>query len=104
MAYSAAQRKLELGIRLALGAQKLALLTLIARRGIGVALLGIATGLLGVLALRRVLASLVAGSIGMNLLLVAGSVAVMVFVALVATLMPAWRAVRLDPMTSMRPE
>lgn len=104
ISYSVAQRQREMGIRLALGAQPRDLLGLIVGQGMRPALFGLVAGLLGAAALTRFMASLlfqvsvidplVFGLVGLGLLLV----------ATIACLIPACRALRLDPAKTLRSE
>ncbi len=104
MAFSVVQRRRELAVRAALGAQRRQLAALVLARGIRLALLGIALGLLSALALGRFLAGLLYGVSArdpLTLSLVAVSLGA---VALVACLLPARAAARLDPMVALRGE
>lgn len=104
VSYSVAQRTHELGIRVALGAQKLDVLKLVIGDGLRVVTIGVALGLAGAYMLTRVLSNLVYGIsvtdpatfISMSLLLIA--------VALVASYIPARRAVKVDPIIALRAE
>jgi putative ABC transport system permease protein len=102
IAYAVAQRTREIGIRVALGAETRSVLDLVARRGVVLAVSGIAGGLLGALVLVRVLASLVAMTSVMNPWILGGAALLMLAVALAATLLPARRALRVDPAMALR--
>jgi predicted permease len=104
IAYAAAQRTHEFGIRFALGASAADVLKLVLRHGLKVlaagAVLGIVMSALGVQALRSLL-------LGMNPLdpvSFVGAPVLLLLVGLTATLMPARRAARLDPLTALRTE
>ena len=104
MAFSVVQRRRELTVRAALGAQRRQLSGLVLARGARLALLGIPVGLFGALALSRFLSALLYG-IGERHPLTFTVVAVMPgTVALAACLLPASAAARLDPMTVLRGE
>jgi len=103
-AYSVSKRKRELGIRIALGAQRKEVLR--AALGRAVKLLAVGSGvglLLGILA-SRVLASIVYTATPRDPLVLAGVVLAMSFVGLLATWIPAQRALSLDPLTLLREE
>jgi len=104
MTYAVTRRTKEIGLRMALGARRQQVLDMILVDGAVVAFAGVALGVPAALALSRFLSSLLfdvkpgdAGSLGAPL-------AIMLFVALTAVLLPAWRAARLDPMVALRDE
>lgn len=103
-AYAVTQRMREIGIRLALGAPRAAVVALIARNGLLLALSGALLGLMGALALARVYGSIMVGTSPMNAWIYLGAAMVMVVTALAATLMPARRAVQTDAMSVLRAE
>jgi len=102
MAFSVVQRRRELAVRAALGAQRRQLSALVLARGARVAGLGICFGLLGTLALSRFLAALLYGVGERDPLTVAVATVTLGTVALVASVLPAIAAARLDPMTVLR--
>ena len=104
IAYTVVQRTREIGIRMALGAEPHNVLTLVLREGLILAGVGVAGGLCGALALTRFLRSLLY-EIKPNdpSTFVAVGILLMV-VALLATYIPARRAMRIDPVTAMRSE
>jgi putative ABC transport system permease protein len=104
ISYSVTQRTREIGIRVALGAQPRQVLVPVIREGIVLAVSGIAIGLVGALALTRLLASFLFG-IGATDPTTFISVSVLlVVVALLASYIPSRRALRVDPLIALRAE
>jgi putative ABC transport system permease protein len=102
MAYSVAQRRQEIGIRMALGAQKSDVLRLIVGGGMQLAALGVVVGLLGAYALTRLLGSLLYG-VGSFDGVTLGAVALLLAaIALLACWFPARRAAAVHPLTALR--
>jgi predicted permease len=104
IAYSVSQRTQEIGIRMAVGAQRSDVLRLILRGGLRLVAIGIALGLAGSLVLTSLLRSLLFGVSAHDPLVFAGDAALLFGVACAACLIPAFRAIRTDPMAALRHE
>jgi putative ABC transport system permease protein len=104
IAYSVTQRTQELGLRMALGAQRRDVLRLVLAEGTRLTLLGVALGILAALALSRVMATLLFGISATDPLTFAAVAGLLVFVALAACFIPARRATRVDPIVALRYE
>ena len=104
LSYLATQRTAELGIRMALGAERLQLFQLMLFDGMRPALFGLGLGLIGSLATTRILQSMLFGTKPLDPVVLAGVVGTLLGVAVLACLAPAWRASRLDPMKALRTE
>jgi predicted permease len=104
LAFSVAQRTSEFGIRLALGATAGNIARLVLRQGISLLLIGIVAGLLGYLALSRVVAQLLYGVAATDVTTLALAPLILALVALLACLLPARRATKVDPMVALRSE
>ena len=102
IAYTVAQRTRELGIRRALGAQPRDILWLVAAQGLGLALAGVAIGVAGAVALTRMMKALLFEVSPTDPVTFVGVGALLVAVALTASLIPARRATRIDPMAALR--
>jgi len=104
MSYSVSQRTHEIGIRMALGAKREEVLLLVVGQGLLLAAGGVALGIGGALILTRFLASLLFGVGPNDPVTFAGVSLLAVSVAAVGSLIPAWRAARIDPMEALRYE
>ena len=99
-----AQRTGEFGIRLALGAQPGDVFRLVLKHGLTLTTLGLVLGLGGALALMRVLHAIMPRLVGLDLLALALVAGLLFVVALLACLMPARRATKVDPLDALRAE
>jgi len=104
MAYSIAQRTHELGMRLALGAQRADVLKLVVRQGMGAVGLGMIVGLAANIGVLRLLASQLYEISPLDLPTYGGAALLILVVALVASYLPANRATRVDSMVALRCE
>jgi putative ABC transport system permease protein len=104
IAYAVTQRTREIGLRMALGAQAGEVLGLVLRRGLRLALFGVTLGLVAAFALTRLMKALLFGVSPTDPLTFVGISLLLLFVALAACWIPAWRATKIDPATTLRCE
>src|SRR6185503_4481503 len=104
MAYVVSQRTREVGIRMALGANRADVMKLITRQGMQLAAVGVGIGLLLALALAQVLSSLLIGVSGYDVTTFLLVPALLGAVALLACYLPARRATKVDPLVALRYE
>jgi predicted permease len=102
LAHDVAQRHHDIGVRLALGARAGDVLRLVVRRGVGLAVVGVAAGIALALVAARRAADLLFEVSPHDPATLAGVAAVLVAAALAASLVPGWRASRIDPAVSLR--
>jgi putative ABC transport system permease protein len=98
------QRTQEIGIRMALGAQKKDVLGMVLSEGFRMVVLGVIIGIAGGIALSRYLSSLFFGVSPASAITYVEVALLMIGIALVACLLPAWRAIRVNPMVALRYE
>jgi putative ABC transport system permease protein len=101
---SVARRTQEIGVRMALGADRRSVVALVLGQGLRLSLLGIAVGVLGTLVLTRALAVLLYGVSRTDPVSLLASPVALLLVAAVASYVPARRATAVDPMTALRCE
>ena len=104
MAYSVASRTREIGVRVALGAQPSSVFAMVLRQGLGAAAVGLAVGLLGAYALGGLLTKLLYGVSPRDVVTFGLVSAALIAVTVAACLIPARRAVRVDPLQALRSE
>jgi predicted permease len=104
MAYTVSRRTNEIGIRMALGAHARGVLTMVLRESLVLAGVGIIAGILGAAAATRIVASMLFGLTPTDKLTFAGAAVLLLGVSILAALLPAWRAARVDPLHALRHE
>ncbi|HEY1985825.1 MAG TPA: ABC transporter permease [Terracidiphilus sp.] len=104
LSYMVTQSTRDIGILVALGARRDNILTLVVRQGMQLTLIGILAGLSGAAALTRVIASLLFGVTATDAATFLAVPALLAAVAFAATVIPAWRACKVDPMVALHEE
>jgi putative ABC transport system permease protein len=104
ISYAVSRRTHELGVRVALGATRRQILSLVLRQGMRPTAIGLAMGLCGAAALTRLIAGLLFAVSAMDFAVFAASTALLTVAALTATYLPARRATTVDPMLALRAE
>jgi putative ABC transport system permease protein len=102
MSYSVAQRTREIGIRMALGAQKIDVLKMTVRQGLQLVVIGVVIGLAAALVLTRVMSSLLFGVSATDPITFVTISLVLLSVALTASYVPALRSMKVDPVIALR--
>jgi ABC-type antimicrobial peptide transport system permease subunit len=104
ISYSVAQRRREIGIRLALGAQSADVVGMVLKQGAKLAFVGVCIGVVAALALARLMASLLFGVTAHDPLTFSAVAGLLIAIALLACYLPARRAMKVDPMVALRYE
>jgi putative ABC transport system permease protein len=104
ISYSVEQRRNEIGIRVAVGAERSDIIAMVLRNGVSLALAGIVVGLAGTLAISRVLKNQLFGVSATDPLTFIGVSLGLIAVAVAACYIPAWRAANADPLIALRNE
>jgi putative ABC transport system permease protein len=102
LSYVVSERKQEIGIRMAIGAEPRGVRSMVLRQGLGLATAGVAAGTLISLALARLIESLLHGVTPHDPVTFISVPAVLVCVALLASWLPAWRATRVSPLLALK--
>ncbi len=104
LSYTVVQRRHEIGIRMALGAQSRNVLGMVLRQGLGLTLLGVVIGLAGAFGLTRLLENMLFNTSATDLRTFLGVATLLLFIAILACWIPARRATKVDPMIALRSE
>jgi len=104
MSHLVAQGAHDIGIRMALGADRGGILRMVLRQGMELTVVGVVAGLLGAFALTRVMASLLFGVSTTDLVTFSAVPLVLILTAMIASYIPAIRATRVDPVVALRDE
>jgi putative ABC transport system permease protein len=104
ISYMVGERTHEIGIRIALGAERSNILRMVLRQGLGLAIAGAAVGLIGAVIVSHLMAGLLYGVRPTDPLTFAGVAVALIGVAVLACYIPARRAIRIDPMVALRHE
>ena len=104
MSYLVTQSTRDIGVRVALGAQRGNIIGMVVRQGMELAVVGIAAGLIGAAVLTRVMASLLFGVSATDAATFSAVALVLALIAMLATYIPAQRATKVDPIVALREE
>ena len=102
LSYSVSRRTKEMGLRMALGADRIEVLSMVVKQGLRITLLGIGAGLALAYLATRLMASVLFGVDPQDLIAFAGAPLVLTITALAACIVPALKATRIDPVKALR--
>jgi putative ABC transport system permease protein len=102
MSYWVSQRTYEIGLRVAIGATRGQIVSMILAQGLRISIYGVIGGILSAIAVTRSLGSLLYGVAATDSLTFAMMTALVLGMAILAAAFPAWRAMRIDPVKSLR--
>lgn len=102
LSYSVVQRRREIGVRMALGAQSSSIVQLVAKQGLIVVATGLTVGLVTAVGLAHLIAGILYGVSAIDLVSIGLSILILGFAAFIACLLPALRATRIDALTALR--
>jgi putative ABC transport system permease protein len=102
VSYTVAQRRREIGIRIAIGAEEKMVLSFVFREGMAMALIGILLGLAGAIAQTRLMGALLFGVSATDPITFAAVTLLLIVIASIASLIPAYRAAKTDPVAVLR--
>jgi predicted permease len=104
LSYSVTRRVGEIGVRMALGAERVNILTLVLGEALLITGIGAVVGLVGALGATRLVSTMLFGLSARDPLALSGGLALLLVTAVLAATMPAWRASRIDPIQALRSE
>ncbi len=104
LSFSVSQRTQEMGVRIALGAQRADVLRLVVRQGVTLAMIGVLVGVAGAFGITRVIASLLYNVTPTDPISFGGVAIFLTAIAFVASYLPARRAMAVDPIVALRNE
>jgi predicted permease len=102
LSYMVVERRREIGIRMALGAARIEVITLVMKQGLQATAIGVAVGVAGAFAVTRLIGSLLFGVRPTDPLTTASVIGLLTAIAALASILPAWRASRVDPSVVLR--